>query len=42
MKIFDLGVPGPNGNENDTYVAKNVVYKVNNLMKTSSPYLTTI
>jgi len=36
MKIFDLGVPGPSGNENDTYVAKNVVYKVNNLMNSGS------
>ena len=30
--IFDLGVPGPSGNENDTYVAKDTIYKVNNLL----------
>ena len=27
MDIFDLGVPGPSGNENDTYVGDKVVYK---------------
>ena len=32
MKVFDLGVPGPSGNENDTYVSDDAVYKVNNLM----------
>ena len=32
MDIFDLGVPGPSGNENDTYVAEKVIYKVNNLL----------
>ena len=32
MQVFSLGVPGPSGNENDTYVADNAVYKVNNLM----------
>jgi len=31
-KIFDLGIPGPSGNENDTYVAKDTIYKVNNLL----------
>ncbi len=30
--VFDLGVPGPSGNENDTYVAKNTIFKVNNLL----------
>ena len=30
--VFDLGIPGPSGNENDTYVAKDTVYKVNNLL----------
>lgn len=30
--IFDLGTPGPSGNENDTYVAKETIYKVNNLL----------
>ena len=30
--IFDLGTPGPSGNENDTYVAKDTIYKVNNLL----------
>ena len=30
--IFDLGIPGPSGNENDTYVAEGSIYKVNNLL----------
>ena len=30
--IFDLGIPGPSGNENDTYVAVDTIYKVNNLL----------
>ena len=30
--VFDLGDPGPSGNENDTYVAKDTIYKVNNLL----------
>ena len=34
--IFDLGVPGPSGNENDTYVAEKVIYKVNNLFNSGS------
>ena len=35
-EIFDLGVPGPSGNENDTYVSNNIIYKVNNLLNTGS------
>lgn len=32
-KVFDLGTPGPSGNENDTYISnEGYVYKVNNLM----------
>ena len=30
--VFDLGVPGPSGNENDTYFSDDIVYKVNNLL----------
>ena len=30
--VFDLGIPGPSGNENDTYVSKDTIYKVNNLL----------
>ena len=30
--VFDLGIPGPSGNENDTYVSDNIIYKVNNLL----------
>ena len=30
--IFDLGIPGLCGNENDTYVDENIIYKVNNLL----------
>ena len=36
MNVFDLGVPGPSGNENDTYVAEKVIYKVNNLLNSGS------
>ena len=36
MDVFNLGVPGPSGNENDTYVAEKVVYKVNNLLNSGS------
>ena len=36
MDIFDLGVPGPSGNENDTYVSEKVIYKVNNLLNSGS------
>ena len=31
-EVFDLGVPGPSGNENDTYVSGSNIYKVNNLL----------
>ena len=34
--MFDLGVPGPSGNENDTYVAENTIFKVNNLFNSGS------
>lgn len=34
--IFDLGVPGPSGNENDTYFSDDCVYKVNNLLNCGS------
>ena len=36
MEIFDLGVPGPSGNENDTFVGEKVIYKVNNLLNSGS------
>ena len=36
MDVFNLGVPGPSGNENDTYVADNGIYKVNNLLNSGS------
>ena len=36
MDIFELGVPGPSGHENDTYVSEKVVYKVNNLLNSGS------
>ena len=36
MDVFGLGVPGPSGNENDTYVAEKVIYKVNNLLNSGS------
>jgi hypothetical protein len=34
--VLDLGIPGPSGNENDTYVAKDTIYKVNNLLNSGS------
>ena len=34
--IFDLGVPGPSGNENELYVSNNLIYKVNNLLNSGS------
>lgn len=30
--VFDLGIPGPSGNENDTYVSDDTIFKVNNLL----------
>lgn len=35
-QVFELGVPGPSGNENDTYVTDDAVFKVNNLMNSAS------
>ena len=35
-EVFDLGVPGPSGNENDTYVSNDIIYKVNNLLNSGS------
>ena len=35
-KVFDLGIPGPSGNENDTYVKDKIIYKVNNLLNSGS------
>ena len=32
-KVFDLGEPGACGNENDTYVSADIIYKVNNLYR---------
>ena len=34
--VFGLGVPGPCGNENDTYVSNDIIYKVNNLLNSGS------
>ena len=34
--VFDLGAPGPSGNENDTYFSDDIVYKVNNLLNCGS------
>ena len=34
--VFELGVPGPSGNENDTYVSNDIIYKVNNLLNSGS------
>lgn len=35
-QVFDLGTPGPSGNENDTYVSNDVIFKVNNLLNNGS------
>ena len=35
-QVFDLGVPGASGNENETYVTDGFVYKVNNLLNSGS------
>ena len=35
-EICKLGIPGPTGNENDTYVSNDIIYKVNNLMNSRS------
>ena len=37
-EVFDLGTPGPSGNENDTYVANDSIFKVNNLLNSGSIY----
>ena len=34
--VSELGSPGPSGNENDTYVFDDIVYKVNNLLNCGS------
>ena len=34
--VFDMGAPGPSGNENDTYVCDTYIYKVNNLLNSGS------
>lgn len=34
--VHRLGVPGPSGNENDTYVSNDIIYKVNNLFNCGS------
>ena len=35
-EVLNLGVPGPSGNENDTYVSNDTIYKVNNLLNSGS------
>ena len=37
--IFDLGPPGPSGNENDTYVSNDIIYKVNMKDKDGDMYV---
>lgn len=34
--VCELGSPGPSGNENETYVANDIIYKVNNLLSCGS------
>ena len=35
-QVSNLGTPGPSGNENDTYVSNDVIFKVNNLLNSGS------
>lgn len=35
-RVNELGEPGPSGNENDTYVSNDIIYKVNNLLNSGS------
>jgi hypothetical protein len=35
-EIFDLGLPGASGNENDIYTREDTVFKVNNLLNSGS------
>ena len=35
-EVFDLGTPGPSGNENDLYVSNDTIFKVNNLLNSGS------
>ena len=35
-RVSELGEPGPSGNENDTYVSNDIIYKVNNLLNSGS------
>lgn len=34
--IFMIGIPGPSGNENDTYISNDLIFKVNNLLNSHS------
>ena len=38
-EVFRLGVPGPSGNENGTYVSNDIIYKVNNLLNCNGSIL---
>ena len=38
-RIFDLGTPGPSGNEHDTYVKGDTIFKVNNLLNSNGSVL---
>ena len=35
-EVFDLGLPGASGNENDIYTREDTVFKVNNLLNSGS------
>ena len=38
-KMFEIGTPGPCGNENDTYLSRKFIYKVNNLLNSRGSIL---
>ena len=38
-KMYEIGTPGPCGNENDTYLSRKYIYKVNNLLNSKGSIL---
>ena len=38
-QMFEIGEPGPSGNENDTYIKQEHIYKVNNLLNSSLSFM---
>ena len=38
MDVFNLGVPGPSGNENDTYVAESLLDMLKDIRKIAAVF----